>query len=78
MARNDSEICKEILNSKDYYAILGVTKQATEDEIKKGYKKRSLKVHPDKNHAEEAQEAFKKLSQAYTILSDAQKKRQYD
>lgn len=78
MARNDSEICKEILNCKDYYGILGVTKQATEDEIKKGYKKRSLKVHPDKNHAEEAQEAFKKLSQAYTILSDPQKRRQYD
>ena len=78
MSRNDSGICLEILNSKDYYAVLGVGKEATEDEIKKGYKKRSLKVHPDKNQAEEAQEAFKKLSQAYTILSDPQKRRQYD
>ena len=47
-------ICKEMLASKDYYKILGVAKDASEADIKKAYKKKSLKVHPDKNKAPEA------------------------
>ena len=63
---------------KDYYEILGVSKDASETEIKKAYRMKSLKVHPDKNKAPEAQEAFKRLSQAYVTLSDEDKKRRYD
>ena len=71
-------ICKEMIACKDYYAILGVSKTATTGEIKTAYKKKSLKVHPDKNKCPEAQEAFKRLSQAYVSLSDDDKRRQYD
>lgn len=75
---NNQEICKQILRSKDYYDILGVPKTASSEEIKKAYRKKSLKCHPDKADCEEAEPAFKKLSQAYTILSDEGKRRQYD
>ena len=79
MAEEESvRICKEMLASKDYYQILGVAKDASEADIKKAYKKKSLKVHPDKNKAPEAQEAFKRLSQAYVTLSDEGKRQQYD
>lgn len=79
MADEESvRICKEMLACKDYYEILGVSKDASEADIKKAYKKKSLKVHPDKNKAPEAQDAFKRLSQAYVTLSDADKKRTYD
>ena len=74
---------------KDYYQILGLQKTATEDDIKKSYRKvreiayliiyqLALKFHPDKNKAPTAQEAFKKIAQAYTCLSDADKRKNYD
>lgn len=50
--------------------MLGVGKTATDDEIKKAYRKLALKVHPDKNRAPAAMDAFKKVGQAYTCLSD--------
>ena len=57
----DQAIAKQIIAKKDFYAILGVEKTATDDEIKKAYRKLALRVHPDKNRAPEAQDAFKKV-----------------
>lgn len=63
-----------------YYSILGLTKDATEEDIKKAYKKEALKWHPDRNidKKEEAERKFKELSQAYEVLSDKQKRELYD
>ena len=58
------------MSKRDYYGILGVSKNATDDDIKKGYKKLAIKFHPDKNHAPQASEAFKKVSKAYSCLTD--------
>lgn len=63
---------------KDYYKILGVTKKATEQEIKKAYKKLALKYHPDKNKERGAEEKFKELAEAYEVLSDKRKREIYD
>lgn len=65
---------------KDYYDILGVTKRATNEEIKKAYRKLALKWHPDKNptNREEAEKKFKEVSEAYSILSDPNKREHYD
>lgn len=66
-------------HSKDPYKILGVAKEATQDEIKKAYRKLALKHHPDKNQGnKEAEEKFKELSNAYEVLSDEEKRRKYD
>jgi len=63
---------------KDYYQILSVSKNATQDEIKKAYRKLALEYHPDKNKSKEAEEKFKEINQAYEVLSDPQKKEAYD
>jgi DnaJ-class molecular chaperone len=63
----------------EYYQILGVAKTATADEIKKAYRKLALKYHPDKNpDNKEAEEKFKEISEAYAVLSDTEKRQQYD
>ena len=64
---------------KDFYEILGITKSATEAEIKKAYRKKAIEFHPDKNPGNaEAEENFKKAAEAYEVLSDPQKKAKYD
>jgi curved DNA-binding protein len=63
----------------DYYKILGVSKGATSDEVKKAYRKLALKYHPDKNNGSKDYEAkFKEISEAYAVLSDPEKRNQYD
>ncbi|XP_012724326.1 dnaJ homolog subfamily B member 14 [Fundulus heteroclitus] len=69
---------QRIKRSKDYYEVLGVNKEAGDDELKKAYRKLALKFHPDKNHAPGATEAFKKIGNAYSVLSNPAKRRQYD
>jgi len=67
--------------AKDYYQILGVPKGASEEEIKKAYRKLALKYHPDKAPADkkkEYEEKFKEISEAYRVLSDKEKRAQYD
>jgi curved DNA-binding protein len=67
------------MSNKDYYKILGVTKSASPDDIKKAYRKLAMKYHPDRNKSnKEAEEKFKEISEAYAVLSDSEKKKQYD
>lgn len=63
---------------KDYYKILGIVRGASDDDIKKAYRKLALKYHPDKNKEPSAEEKFKEVAEAYEILSDAKKKEIYD
>ncbi|XP_078135870.1 dnaJ homolog subfamily B member 12b isoform X1 [Sander vitreus] len=69
---------RRIKQCKDFYEILGVQADASEDELKRSYRKLALKFHPDKNHAPGATEAFKAIGNAYAVLSNANKRQQYD
>jgi curved DNA-binding protein len=64
---------------KDYYKVLGVDKKATQDEIKKVYRKLAVKHHPDKNPGDKkSEEKFKEINEAYDVLGDAEKRKKYD
>jgi molecular chaperone DnaJ len=63
---------------KDYYKILGVNKTASQDEIKRAYRKLAVQYHPDKNKTKEGEQKFKEVSKAYEALSDPQKRQAYD
>ncbi|XP_051127882.1 chaperone protein dnaJ 49 [Andrographis paniculata] len=71
-------LVRQIRMKKDYYSILGLEKNCSVEEIRKAYRKLSLKVHPDKNKAPGSEEAFKKVGKAFKCLSDDESRRQYD
>ncbi|KAF0927682.1 hypothetical protein E2562_035600 [Oryza meyeriana var. granulata] len=71
-------VVRNIRKNKDYYAILGVERSCSVEEIRKAYRKLSLKVHPDKNKAPGAEDAFKLVSKAFKCLSNDQSRRNYD
>nr|ACO14958.1 Chaperone protein dnaJ [Caligus clemensi] len=64
--------------SKDYYSILEVSRQASESDIKKAYRRLALRYHPDKNNFAEAEDKFKEIAEAYEVLSNEDKRRDYD
>jgi len=66
------------MNSKDYYSLLEIHRDATENDIKKAYRKLALVFHPDVNTSKDAEEKFKNLSEAYAVLSDSRKRLIYD
>ena len=67
------------MSEKDYYEVLGVARSASDDEIKKAYRKLAVKYHPDKNSSDkEAEEKFKQISSAFEVLKDGEKRRKYD
>ena len=65
-------------DKKDYYEILGVSKRATDEQLKSAFRKKALEYHPDRNKSKDAEEKFKEINEAYQILSDSDKRTKYD
>ena len=65
-------------DKRDYYEVLGVDRDATPDQIKRAFRKKAVKLHPDHNDAPDANEQFAELNEAYSVLSDEQKRSMYD
>ncbi|MDP2728034.1 MAG: molecular chaperone DnaJ [Dehalococcoidia bacterium] len=63
---------------RDYYEVLGVSKNATDEEVKKAFRKQAFQFHPDRNKNHDAEERFKEISEAYEVLSDVEKRANYD
>ena len=63
---------------KDYYKVLGLARNATEEDVRKAYRKMALRFHPDKNKSAGAEEKFKEIAEAYEVLSDKRKRDIYD
>ncbi|MFQ6135392.1 MAG: molecular chaperone DnaJ [Nitrososphaerales archaeon] len=66
------------MKKRDYYEVLGVSKDASKEEVKRAYRRLALKYHPDRNKSSDSEEKFKEISEAYAVLSDDQKRKQYD
>lgn len=66
------------MQERDHYAILGISRNASKDKVKDAYRKLALRYHPDRNKSPAAGEKFKEISEAYAILSDDEKREQYD
>ena len=65
-------------STDSYYKVLGVDKKSSKQEIKKAFRKLAVQYHPDKNDSPDAEEKFRKIAEAYEVLSDEDKRRQYD
>ena len=63
---------------KDYYEVLGISRDSTEEDIKKAFRKLALKYHPDRNKDKDAPEKFKEINEAYQVLIDPDKRAKYD
>ncbi|EPS72607.1 hypothetical protein M569_02151, partial [Genlisea aurea] len=77
-SQEQMDLIKQIKRKKDYYDILGLDKKCSNEDIPRAYRKLSLKVHPDKNPAPGAEEAFKQVSKAFKCLSDEESRKRYD
>lgn len=71
-------VCSAVVQASDFYKLLGISRDATQKEIKKAYRQKSLEFHPDKNKEEGAAERFAEIARAYEVLSDEEKKQIYD
>jgi molecular chaperone DnaJ len=63
---------------RDYYEILGISKQATQDEVKRSFRRLAMQYHPDRNKAPDAEQKFKEINEAYEVLSDTKRRQTYD
>ena len=65
-------------NGKNYYEILGITKSASEEQVRKAFRGLAMEWHPDRNRSDDAEERFKEINEAYQVLIDPKKRHMYD